>query len=437
MPVKSPRQVLLNDIPLAVIIHRLLYALRALAAVQEELAGTLLTDELVDITRHPDEVHDIQGEDRGSTFLVTLYLAVRLDRYLAPRIHNVVKRSTPLVFLHSLDEKRFRQEVRLSPTAFHGLVQLLAPHTVFQSRSQNFQCSVEVQLAVFLTKLGRFGNGGSVGILARVYGISEGCVQLYYQRCMIAILSLEKDVVVWPTVVERQRMSRRIASGFGFPRCVGFVDGTLFPVYAKPSKDGEDFYTRKGFYGMAGMVVCDDRRRITHVDLGWPGSAHDARVWSNSFLSLNPGRYFSGQEYLLADSGYSTGGNLVAGYRKVRGVHQPREQVVFNKRLAQCRYVNEHAIGILKGRFQSLRGMRCDISKKKGAAAMIYSIRCAVVLHNLVLDEDGDDEEWQTTLQDCNETESDFAELVSESHHRGDAAQRSRSVLSQAFVDSA
>ena len=74
----------------------------------------------------------------------------------------------------------------------------------------------------------------------------------------------------------------------------------------------------------------------------------------------------------------------------------------FNTRVAKCRYVNEHCIGLLKGRFQLLRGMRTDISLKKGALFMILMIRCAGVLHNLLLNDT--DSDWNEIL-DCDITD--------------------------------
>jgi hypothetical protein len=40
------------------------------------------------------------------------------------------------------------------------------------------------------------------------------------------------------------------------------VDGTLFVLEDKPSLDGEDYYSRKGRYGIAGLIVCDHNKRI-------------------------------------------------------------------------------------------------------------------------------------------------------------------------------
>ena len=55
------------------------------------------------------------------------------------------------------------------------------------------------------------------------------------------------------------------------------------------------------------LFVCDDKAKITLVEMGWPGSVHDKRVWLNSEVYLAKEKYFSNKEYLLGDSAFSAG----------------------------------------------------------------------------------------------------------------------------------
>lgn len=45
---------------------------------------------------------------------------------------------------------------------------------------------------------------------------------------------------------------------------------------------GKNILQKKRGYAFRGLIICDDMARITNIDLGWPGSVHDNRVWSNS-----------------------------------------------------------------------------------------------------------------------------------------------------------
>ena len=67
---------------------------------------------------------------------------------------------------------------------------------------------------------------------------TEGSVENYTKRCINALLSMESDVVFWPDLEERKEIARRIENRRRLPSCIGFVDGTLFPLEYKPELDG-------------------------------------------------------------------------------------------------------------------------------------------------------------------------------------------------------
>jgi len=194
---------------------------------------------------------------------------------------------------------------------------------------------------------------------------------------------LESQVICWPDKKERQEIKGRIRRESGFPCCLGFVDGTLFVLENKPLLSGVDYFSRKGRYGISGMIVCDDHKRIRHIYTGWPGCTHDARVFNNSALACQPDRFFTGDEYLLADTGYTPSTRIVPTFKKFPSLAIDETQ--FNYRLSNIRIRVEHCIGILKGRFQSLRGLRTVIRQEKDVKRLVYWIRACCVLHNLVL----------------------------------------------------
>lgn len=71
----------------------------------------------------------------------------------------------------------------------------------------------------------------------------------------------------------------------------------------------------------------------------------------------------------------------------------------------------EHCIGILKGHFQSLKGLRLAIRGERDITRMVCWILTCCVLHNLVL-QDAFDSEWA-------EDEGDEGRDVSEGYHSG------------------
>ena len=61
---------------------------------------------------------------------------------------------------------------------------------------------------------------------------------------------------------------RRHQLEYGFPNCLGFVDGTLVPIYQKPIAQGERYYTRKSTYALNATVIIDSTTRILFVVAG-------------------------------------------------------------------------------------------------------------------------------------------------------------------------
>lgn len=89
----------------------------------------------------------------------------------------------------------------------------------------------------------------------------------------------------WPDEEERDQIALEIDSEFDFPGCVGIADGTLFPLATKPQTgDAADYSGRKYGHSLTTMIICDHKRRIRHYLAGYPGNAHDNRVWISTKL---------------------------------------------------------------------------------------------------------------------------------------------------------
>jgi hypothetical protein len=101
-------------------------------------------------------------------------------------------------------------------------------------------------------------------------------------------------------------------------------------------------------------------------------------------LAQIPERFFDQNQFLLADSAYASDQHTVPAYKGSQ-LLDPLN-VEFNYHLAQSRVRIEHAIGILKGRFASLREIRSQIRNRHEMKATIKWIVSCLVLHNLLAD---------------------------------------------------
>ena len=97
-----------------------------------------------------------------------------------------------------------------------------------------------------------------------------------------------------------------------------------------------------------------------------------------------PEKFFYQNQFLLADSAYASDQYTIPAYKGKELLN--RWNVDFNYRLAQSQVRIEHAIGVLKGRFSSLRELRTQIRNLKEMKVTIKWIISCVVLHNLLAD---------------------------------------------------
>ena len=155
--------------------------------IEEKLIENILLELDEDNTDSDDE-----QEDMSEIFMLGL-LALNNVRYLEPRKYNIAKSQYWYNNILPLyDDSRFKKIMRMFPESFKVLVNLLNTHSIFQSNNAKQQAPVELQLAVFLRRL---GSKEDVFSLCSRYGIAEGTVILYCIRAMKAIISNKTNLL--------------------------------------------------------------------------------------------------------------------------------------------------------------------------------------------------------------------------------------------------
>lgn len=190
----------------------------------------------------------------------------------------------------------------------------------------------------------------------------------------------------WPPPLERQQMMSETAHELPF--CFGYVDGTEVALAEKPTQDPEAFFSRKQQYSLKVQAVCDHKLRIRHLITGYPGSVHDARIYNNSDLALNPGNYFSGDEWIAGDSAYKLTPTVITPFRRNASGSTPRIRNQFNRTFGAFRVRIENCFMHLKEKFNSLKQLKIAIKDNSSIKKACIWIMVCAILHNIALEEE-------------------------------------------------
>ena len=155
------------------------------------------------------------------------------------------------------DPRRFRRNLRVSPSTFDELVTRIEDDSIFQNRSNRMQYPVDIQLALALYRFGHDGNAASVEGVAQWAGVSVGLVVKATRRVMVAFLRLHDSIICWPSKAEREEAKCWVESVSCPAWQDGFcmVDGTLVPLFEKPGHHGEAYFDRKSNYSLNVQVL--------------------------------------------------------------------------------------------------------------------------------------------------------------------------------------
>ena len=173
--------------------------------------------------------------------------------------------------------------------------------------------------------------------------------------------------------------SQTILDRFKLPRFALAVDGVQMRFNEAPrkipgNKNPQLFWCRKQFFSINCQVVANDRL-ICDIDVGWPGSTHDARIWRRSQVK----RVIESQRrFLIAgDSAYPISEVLIKPYPVAESAQDNRKRE-FNRRLSGLRTVmSENLYGVWKRRFPILKNLRQNLETSQKiivATAILFNM---------------------------------------------------------------
>ena len=124
------------------------------------------------------------------------------------------------------------------------------------------------------------------------------------------LASRHATFIKMPSKAEAINIANEMFQKYGIHGVIGAVDGTHLHI-SKPLSSGpvlpERFFNRKGYYSINCMGVCDNQNRIRYWTNRHAGSAHDARIYSESHLKVILESQYEAEcpLYLLGNSNFS------------------------------------------------------------------------------------------------------------------------------------
>jgi hypothetical protein len=264
----------------------------------------------------------------------------------------------------------------------------------------------------FLVALNMLANQEVYRILAEKYDISKSTAWMFVRKVCTLLVDLSPNYIRWPTGHKIQETIERFKKRQGFPGVLGAIDGSHIPV-TPTLKQQTAYCNRNRYHSIILQAVCDADYMFTDVFTGYPGSVHDARVFSNSPLckriNENPNQVLPDNSHILGDSAYKCTNYLLTPYRD--NGHLTRKQKTYNYKQSSTRVFIEQCFGLLKGRFRILKHVNLYDTE-----FIPKIILACCVLHNICMEKKDHIEIIDEAYQDVN---NDTNEHYTEKSNRG------------------
>lgn len=282
------------------------------------------------------------------------------------------------------DDNRFRKLVRCSRVQFECILNEIKSNIVFNGHNSELQFTVEFQLAMVLYRLGSYGEGATIQKMSCLFGVGDGgTINKVTTRVFEAILSLEEKYLTWPNEDERVELVQNTIHEL--PHCVAYTDGTEIKLAEAPTLDRDSFLSRNKIFALKLQGTIDHKKRFRHINIGYPGSVHDARIFNECVLATDPSSYLTEPQWMAADSAYKLRTTVITPFRKNSKQLNATSRNSFNRYFSSFRVRVEHAFGIMKEKFPSCKELPIRIIDAKSHKFACTWIRVCCILHNMLL----------------------------------------------------
>ena len=177
--------------------------------------------------------------------------------------------------------KQWLENFRMSKESFLLLVAQLRNHIERQDTQMRKAIEVERRVPSVIWKLATNCKYRTVGHL---FGISGSSIcNIMRDVCRTIVIVLQSRMIRVPTGDTLRTIIDEFEARWGFPQVAGAIDGSHIPI-VRPTEYHTDYFNRKQFYSVILQRVVDYRYCFWDINIGRPGSVHDARVFASSDL---------------------------------------------------------------------------------------------------------------------------------------------------------
>uniref|UniRef100_A0A3Q2G3V4 DDE Tnp4 domain-containing protein n=1 Tax=Cyprinodon variegatus TaxID=28743 RepID=A0A3Q2G3V4_CYPVA len=181
----------------------------------------------------------------------------------------------------TFNPQQWIENFRMSYRTFKWLCESLRPHVSKAETKMPQPIPVEQKVGAVLWFLGTTSDYRTI---AHLFGISRASLCIFVKDvCEAICFHLTPQFIKLPTDIEARNITESFKEKWGYPTCIGAIDGSHIPIVA-PKESRVDYFNRKGWYSINMQALVDDRYMFRDLCIGWPGSTHDAHVLVNSHL---------------------------------------------------------------------------------------------------------------------------------------------------------
>lgn len=292
----------------------------------------------------------------------------------------------------SLPEENFRNLYRLSKdVARYTFLQIQDDLNIpMPSRITKIPAIVEFVAVLHFLAFGNYQR--STGKDTHC-SMSQPAVSRAIHRVIPAILNRLHHHIRYPqNLQETVAVKNGFFEKFGIPGITGIIDCTHIAI-VPPAAGNLNlprlvFLNRKNFFSINCQIICDSNLKILSMNARYPGSVHDAAIWTMSDVGLEVRRRYQNGErnsWLLGDSAYPLLPYLLT---PIIGADPEEAEGRYTAFHCRARNTVERCFGVLKGRFRCLHPDRVLHYSPVFVPQIIYA--CAI-LHNIMRDANIDD----------------------------------------------